>query len=77
MVTMAKLRPHLFFTEPVRMQVMHPQYGITEVEAFCEVDAQMQAAERWDVAWADAVNEMRIAVETSALKELAERLGLQ
>lgn len=76
MATMAELRQHLFFTEPVRMQVMHPEYGALTVEAFCELDAQLQAAERWDVPWADSKGDMRIAVETDALRALAERLGL-
>lgn len=76
MATMADLKGMLFFREPVRMQVLHPQYGTVEVLARCELDAQMQAAKAWDVSWLDICREAKLAVETEALRALAVELGL-
>lgn len=76
MATMAELKERLCFKEPVRMQVLHPQHGAVEVLAYCEMDAQLQAAEAWDVPWVDICQEAKLAVETAALRALAEELGL-
>ena len=76
MATMADLRGRLCFREPVRMQVLHPQYGAVEVLAYCEMDAQLQAAEAWDVPWVDICEGAKLAVETAALRALAVELGL-
>lgn len=76
MVTMAQLRPHLFFKKAVPMQVFHPEKGAMKLEAYSEVDAKLRAALDWDICFAEEAPRMRIAVHQKALKKLAQELGL-
>lgn len=56
------------FSEPVRMQVMHPKYGVCNVVAWTNMDARMQAGNFWGMSFQEE-NESRVAIETARLKE--------
>lgn len=56
------------FTEPVRMQVLHPVYGIFETKAFCPLDAKMQAGMHWNLSYEEE-QKCKVAVETARLGE--------
>lgn len=58
----------LKFEDPVRMQVSHEKYGKCEVKAYCLMDAKLQASSIWG-AEAGEMSQMRVAVETAALRE--------
>ena len=52
------------FKEPVRMIVIHPEYGTVEVKAYCRLDAKVQAANIWCVTL-DDLQRAQIGVEKS------------
>ena len=56
------------FSEPVRMQVLHPKYGVCDVVAWTNLDARMQAGNFWGMSFQEE-NESRVAIETARLKE--------
>lgn len=58
----------MLFDEPVRMQVLHPKYGVCEVVAYTPDDARMQAGNYWDMSLAEE-RESRVAVEKARLGE--------
>ena len=58
----------LFFREPVKMQVLHPKHGSFLTEAYCILDAKVQAANHWRLT-AQEEAECRVAVENAALEK--------
>ena len=58
----------MIFDEPVRMQVLHPKYGVCEVVAYTPDDARMQAGNYWDMSYEEE-KESKVAVETARLGE--------
>ena len=56
------------FSEPVRMQVLHPKYGVCDVVAWTNMDARMQAGNFWGMSFQEE-NESSVAIETARLKE--------
>lgn len=54
------------FDEPVRMQVLHPKYGVCEVLAYTPFDAKLQASNYWGMGLGE-MDESKVAVETAAL----------
>ena len=56
------------FSEPVRMQVLHPKYGVCDVVAYTNTDARMQAGNFWGMSYQEE-QESRVAIETARLKE--------
>lgn len=55
------------FKEPVRMLVLHPEYGQLEVRAYCPFDAKLQAANIWDVPLED-LRRAQIGIEKCVLE---------
>lgn len=55
------------FKEPVRMLVLHPEYGSLEVRAYCHLDAKLQAANIWDVTLED-LRRAQIGIEKCVLE---------
>ena len=55
-------------SEPVRVQVLHPKYGVCDVVAWTNMDARMQAGNFWGMSFQEE-NESRVAIETARLKE--------
>lgn len=54
------------FTQPVRMQVLHPKFGVYETMAFCALDAKMQAFAHWGISPQEEAG-CKVAVERTAI----------
>ena len=63
------------FEEPVRFLVVHPAHGELVVPAYCVVDAKIQAANHWEVAYEDIAAQCRIGVDKEALRRLRDENG--
>lgn len=59
--------------EPVRVLVVHPELGSIEVKAYCRIDAQLQAAAKWNVPLDEVVGKCKLGLESEVLERLRER----
>ena len=54
------------FKEPVKMAVIHKNYGQVEVKAYCPLDAKLQACNIWDVTL-DDLQGAKVGVDKDAM----------
>nr|DAH12398.1 MAG TPA: hypothetical protein [Bacteriophage sp.] len=61
--------------EPIQVLVVHPERGPVVVEAYCRIDAQLQAAAIWDVPLEEVTERCRIGLKTEQLEQLRKENG--
>ena len=50
--------------------VVHPERGSIVVQAYCRIDAQLQAAAQWDISLDEVMEKCRLGLESEVLARL-------
>lgn len=58
--------------ETVRVLVVHPELGAIEVQAYCRIDAQLQAATQWGITLDEVAEKCKIGLEPEVLERLRQ-----
>ena len=56
--------------ETMRVLVVHPELGSIVVQAYCRIDAQLQAAMQWDISLDEVMEKCRLGLEPEVLARL-------